>query len=103
MFALLGFQAAQAFCEDAPVLENLDVEAYNFDYDLLSVPSNNTYISREQILDSAASGIAEILQSKANILFRSTSSSTLNGEIAMRGYGENSASRVLVIVDGHRL
>ena len=103
LFALLGFQAAQAFCEDAPVLENLDVEAYNFDYDLLSVPSNNTYISREQILDSAASGIAEILQSKANILFRSTSGSTLNGEIAMRGYGENSASRVLVIVDGRRL
>ncbi|MBR4597395.1 MAG: TonB-dependent receptor plug domain-containing protein, partial [Opitutales bacterium] len=84
-------------------MENLEVEAYNFDYDLLSVPSNNTYISREQILNSAASGVAEILQNKANLLFRSTSGSILNGEVAMRGYGENSASRVLVIVDGRRL
>ena len=103
LFALLEFQAAQAFCEDAPELDNIEVEAYNFGYDLLSAPSNNTYISREQILNSAAAGVSEILQNKANILFRSTSGSALSGEIAMRGYGENSASRVLVVVDGRRL
>lgn len=101
--ALLLFWAAQALCEDAPVLDELEVEAYDFGFDALGVPSNNTYISRDEILNASAVSVAEILQNKANIVFRSTSGSSINGDIAMRGYGENSMSRILVLVDSRKL
>lgn len=100
---VLFLVVAQVFGQEAPVLDNLEVEAYKFEFDELSVPSNNTYISRDDILNSSAVSVTEILQNKANLVFRSTTASSLNGDIAMRGYGENSMSRILVMVNSRKI
>lgn len=58
-------------------------------------------ISTEQIEQSGASDVVELLRSVAGITFRSTSGESY-AEISMRGFGENSGGRVLVLIDGRR-
>jgi len=92
--------------EVAPVpeasLEEYSVTAYRFGVANLDVPANSTIIDRARIENSTASNVAELLQQEANIINRSTQGSSALSELAMRGFGENSQQRVLVIVDGQR-
>ncbi len=89
--------------ESGGELESLQATAFGFSVPPLSSPTNSTLISRQEIASSSASTAAQILRNKANLIFRTTTSNYATGDIAMRGFGENSASRVLVLVDGHRL
>jgi iron complex outermembrane recepter protein len=58
-------------------------------------------ISTEQIEESGAQDVVELLRSVTGISFRSTSGESY-AEISMRGFGENSGGRVLVLIDGRR-
>ncbi len=68
--------------------------------DILTVPADIIRISREQIKQSHAASVPELLTTQANIQFRSSTGKANTGELAMRGFGENSGLRVLVLVDG---
>ena len=60
-------------------------------------------IDEEEIAKSGARSIVDLLESQGGIRFTSTSGNSAGGEIHMRGFGENSASRVLVLIDGRRV
>ncbi len=64
--------------------------------------ADSTFISSEQIERSQAASVPELLAKEANIFFRNTTGGSSSGEIAMRGFGENSGLRVRVEVDGHK-
>lgn len=88
--------------EEKNELENLVVTAYRFDSAPLETPVNSTFISSQKISDSPFTNAAEVLQKYANINFRSVTGSMSSGDLAMRGFGENSQTRVLVMIDGQK-
>lgn len=66
-------------------------------------PQNIIVITADDIQDSGATSIVEVLNSVSSIqLFDATGNGKSPG-ISMRGFGENSASNTLVMVDGRRL
>ncbi len=79
----------------APRLDDLDLMA-------VDVAADVTVIDRETIERSGAASVPELLQSEANVLIRSTTGNGNDGQISMRGFGENSHLRTLVLVDGHK-
>jgi iron complex outermembrane receptor protein len=79
----------------APRLDDLDLMAVDTAADV-------TVIDRGTIESSGAVSVPELLQNEANVLIRSTSGNNTDGQISMRGFGDNSHLRTLVLVDGHK-
>lgn len=66
-------------------------------------PANVTVITDKDLRESGAQNLVEALKSVGGVEMRSISGNPATTEIAMRGFGENSHGRVLVLLDGHRL
>lgn len=69
------------------------------------VPAYAQVITREQIRESGATNLIELLESHANLHFTSFSSSPTNAQVSLRGTGGSSAAgngRALVLIDGIR-
>ncbi len=62
-----------------------------------------TVIDRQTIEQSGAVSVPDLLRTEANVLVRGTTGTGMDGQISMRGFGDNSHLRTLVLVDGHRL
>ena len=67
------------------------------------VPAFVSVITSEELTSSGQTTLADALEGLAGIRFRSFSGNAALAEISMRGFGENSHGRVLVLVDGRRL
>ncbi|MFD2256755.1 TonB-dependent receptor [Luteolibacter algae] len=57
-------------------------------------------IDEKTIEESGARSIAELLSFRAGIRVTNTTGNRDDGNVSLRGFGENSASRVLILVDG---
>jgi iron complex outermembrane receptor protein len=68
-----------------------------------SAPAQVTVITAENIAASGASNLVEVLEQVPGIRFTSGMNGPGSESVSMRGFGENSFGRVLVIVDGKRL
>ncbi|MEI6890872.1 MAG: TonB-dependent receptor [Pontiella sp.] len=80
----------------APRLDNLDLMAVDTAADV-------TVIDRETIERSGAISLPDLLRNEANILILGTSGNVNDGQISMRGFGDNAGLRTLIVVDGHTL
>ena len=98
-----GKERSSEDSEERHELEEIVATGYDFKADSLEIPINISKIERGDIEKSSATNLAELLQKKGGVMVRSTDGNANSGEISMRGFGENSQLRVLVIVDGHRL
>jgi iron complex outermembrane receptor protein len=67
------------------------------------MPQNVSIITAKDIEKSGAANVVDALKSAGGIEFRSTSGNSAQAEVALRGFGENSFGRVLVLLDGQRL
>jgi len=85
-----------AIVVSAPRLDDLDLMA-------VDTVANTTVIDRQAIEQSGTASVTDLLRSEANVLVRGTSGDPNEGELSMRGFGENSGLRVLVLVDGHKI
>lgn len=85
------------------VLEPTVVRAQHFEREVLDVPADVVLINRERIAQSTALSLPDLLQEEANLFFRSTNGRIADGEVSMRGFGENSGLRSLILVDGQPL
>ncbi len=95
-FPGIGFSDVETMGEvQAVLLDDLDLFPRQEAADV-------TEIDVEIIESSGAQSIPELLQNEANVLVRGTTGTGLDGQLSMRGFGENSNLRVLVLVDGHR-
>ena len=98
--AAAGLAAAE---EEVHELEPLTVRAWHFDGVDLNYPGDVEVIDRERIEDSFTSSLPELLGQEANIRMESLTGDPTQGQVSMRGFGENSGLRVLVVVDGQRI
>lgn len=96
-------QASDDGKESAQVLDEVEVVGYRFVSKSLDTPFNTNLITRKQILESAATNVSEVLQKQGELMFQNTDGNSSAGNIAMRGFGENSQTRVLVLVDGQKI
>jgi len=69
----------------------------------LTFPGEGTQIGREAIVTAAGASLPDLLEAFANVRVKSYDGKSSGGQLAMRGFGENSGLRVLVEVDGQRL
>lgn len=67
------------------------------------IPANVTVLDSQDIAESDAATLVDVLQNMDGLYFRSSSGNAAQAEISMRGFGENSHGRVLVLLDGRRL
>ncbi|MDL2229660.1 TonB-dependent receptor [Treponema sp. OttesenSCG-928-L16] len=68
-----------------------------------TVPALITVISAEDIAESGTSSAVQVLEQVPGIIFRDSMYGPGSQEISMRGFGENSFGRVLVLIDGRKL
>ncbi len=71
--------------------------------DSLGIPAHVAVISRDDLYNGAYLNIAAALRDQAGIHVRSISGTPATAELSMRGFGESSHGRVLVLVDGRPL
>jgi len=68
-----------------------------------SVPAQVTVITADDIAGSGATSVVQVLERAPGVSFMPSMSGPGTETVSMRGFGENSFGRVLVLVDGVRL
>jgi iron complex outermembrane receptor protein len=71
--------------------------------DAVSAPAFVTVITADQIAESGAVNVVDVLETVPGVRFTNGMSGPGSESVSMRGFGENSFGRVLVLVDGKRL
>ncbi len=99
LYAEEAEDASKAIDELAPV----EVSAMRFSDSLYESPVNSISIKAEQIADSNLSSTAQVLNHYSDVFIRNMGGGSFLGQPSMRGFGSNSQSRVLVLLDGQRL
>lgn len=98
---------AATFLNSIPVvaseLPTVVVSAARTEQSSLTTPTSISVISREEIIDSGASTVSEVLRGRGGVQLSDLFGDGSNVSIGMRGFGENSNSNTLVMVDGRRL
>jgi len=85
------------------VLEEVVVTATRDTEEVRKVPASVSVITAEEISKSGATSIVEVLDKLEGIHFRTFSGNPSQSQIDMRGFGENSFGRALILLDGKRL
>lgn len=76
------------------------VQAWHFDQSLMELPADVIRIERDAIEQSLASSVPDLLALEANLFFYNVAGGT---NVSMRGFGEGSGLRSLILVDGQAL
>ena len=96
--AVIGEEGAQAG-KEAEVL----VTASRDTRQASEVPANVTVITSGEIQQADCVSIVDALENLGGVYIRSITGNPATSEVGMRGFGENSSGRVLVLLDGQRL
>ncbi|MCC5842098.1 MAG: TonB-dependent receptor [Opitutales bacterium] len=100
----MSWAGSAALATEAVVdLPDLAVRALHYPLPLDAYPGVARLIGRAEIEATASANVQELLARAGGLDFRSFSGSPADAEIHLRGFGEGSGSRVLVLVDGLRL
>ncbi len=67
------------------------------------IPASVSVITGRELKAKGKETVVEALEELAGVCFRSTGGNPARAEISMRGFGENSFGRVLILLDGRRL
>lgn len=68
-----------------------------------SIPGNPTVITSEDIFEGDFTSVPDALQKKAGLHIRNFSDNPSRASVDIRGFGENSHGRILVLVNGRRI
>lgn len=99
--AVAALTSAAAF--SATNLPPVIVEASRIRDEVRAFPASVSVFTGEDISASDAKSLDDFLQRRAGVQIRHMNSNPLQASLAMRGYGESSFGRVLVLVNGERL
>jgi iron complex outermembrane receptor protein len=89
--------------EETITLTELVVTATRYEEQTSEVPAHVTVITEEDIQNSPAQNIPEILSTHTGIYVNDINGSRRNYTVDIRGYGETAAANTLVLVDGRRI
>ena len=69
----------------------------------LQMPASVQVITAREIADSGCSSTADVLEKRGGLFMRSVNSNPTLTQLSLRGFGDNSFGRVLILVNGERL
>lgn len=94
-----------AFADDelATNLPPIIVQASRLGKSTLQMPATVQVITGDEIAASGLASTAEVLEKKGGVFIRTMNGTPALAQLAMRGFGDNSFGRVLVLVNGERL
>ncbi len=106
MISLLSF--SDVYSQDKTGVETYEMEdivvtATRYEESLLNVPTNVTVITEEEIKNSTALNIPELLKAEAGIFVNDITGNRRNITVDLRGFGETGPLNTLVLVDGRRV
>ena len=84
-------------------LEEIVVTASRYPQEVKNIPANINVITSKDIQKSYATTVDELLKNIADINFKSYSGNASQSEIDLRGFGENSFGKTLILLNGVRL
>jgi iron complex outermembrane receptor protein len=102
-FGVLFAEEAGDDFRDSGESDELVVTAGRMREDILSVPAFVTVITADEIAESGAVNVVDVLETVPGVRFTDGTGGPGSETVSMRGFGENSFGRVLVLVDGKRL
>lgn len=105
LFPISFSNAASASSSSSAVTEHKTVlvTASRLTEDSTSSSANVTIITGDEIRDSAASNLVDLLASKAGISKRSLFGGTKSATVGLRGFGSVDGQNTLILLDGRRL
>lgn len=92
-----------AFAQSEPATLDFVVTAGRTAEESASVPAQVTVISADDIARSGATSVVQVLERAPGVSFAPSMAGPGTEAVSMRGFGENSFGRVLVLVDGVRM
>lgn len=103
--ALCGCLFTGAFAAETNTVDaaRIVVTATRSKDNVRTVPANPSIITADDIADGHYTSVPEALQKETGIFFKNYTDNPSQASVDMRGFGENSHNRVLVLVDGRRL
>ncbi len=84
-------------------LEEVIVTATRYEEQPSKVPANITVITEEDINNSSAQNIPELLRTEIGIFVNDITGNRRNYTVDLRGFGETASLNTLVLVDGRRI
>jgi iron complex outermembrane recepter protein len=89
--------------ENPKRMEEVVVTGTRFEEEVKKVPANVSVINEEDIINSNAQNIVDILKTEEGISVRDKLGNGKGAEVDLRGFGEAASYNVLVLVDGRRV
>ncbi len=100
LFSLTPLAAAG---DDTIQVGEVVVTATRYEEMLSSIPANVTVITEEDINNSTAQNIPDLLRTEAGIQVNDIGGNSRHITVDLRGFGETSALNTLVLIDGRRV
>ncbi len=97
--------ATQGYADDSePVeLETVVVTGTRTEQEIKKIPANVTVIDQEDIKNSTAKNVSDLLRGEQGIVVRDYTGNGKQVSVDMRGFGESAAANSLVMIDGRRV
>jgi iron complex outermembrane receptor protein len=89
--------------EEVPVLQEVVVTATRHEEEIRKIPANVTVITEEDIRNSNAKTVLDLLRSEEGIVVRDLLGNGKTAQVDLRGFGETGPFNTLVMVDGRRV
>lgn len=108
-FAILAFFLFQLSAtrvlaeENTSDLEPLVISATRWETSGIPTAGSITVISHEQIIESGATNVTEILRGQGGVQIQDLYGDGTRTIVSVRGFGENAGANTLILVDGRRL
>lgn len=103
LFSTNALPAQETNALPATNLPPIVVQASRTGKTVMQMPSSVQVITGEEIAKSGCSSTAEVLEKTGGLFVRTMNSNPTLAQVSMRGFGDSSFGRVLVLVNGERL
>lgn len=94
---------AEVSAQDLTTVPDVVVSATRSEQSTVTIPASITIITREQIEQSGARHIADVLRGLGSIQVSDQFGDGSRASVGMRGFGESANANTLIMVDGRRL
>jgi iron complex outermembrane receptor protein len=84
-------------------LDTVVVTGTRTEQEIKKIPANVSVIDREDIRNSTAKTVVDLLRGEQGIVVRDLLGNGKNASVDMRGFGESAAANSLVMIDGRRV
>src|SRR5574340_708092 len=103
VISLLLVLVSMAQAEEKIQIEEVVVTATRYEEKVTTVPSGVSVISAEDIKNSTAQNIPDLLRTEVGIQVNDLAGNRRSYTVDLRGFGETASSNTLVLVDGRRV